>query len=214
MTRRASVWVVSGSATRTIAVATDPAQMLDADDVDASGFDVVVGDGREVDAFVRAASTVRAAGGWVSVDAGAQLKPRIEESLSYADVVVMGRAAATELTGTYDAPSAVQELVDGRRLAVVTAGSDGCWAADTRSVWYQPAFEVSVVDSNGAGDSFHGGLVAAFVHGLSPRQAVRWAAATSALRVSSGSDAGLPSQTQVAEALTSLAVRQPSSTSS
>jgi sugar/nucleoside kinase (ribokinase family) len=48
---------------------------------------------------------------------------------------------------------------------------------------YAPCFQVKMVGTTGAGDSAYAGLLAALLRGLSPQEAVRWAAAVGACNV-------------------------------
>ena len=68
-------------------------------------------------------------------------------------------------------------------------------------VHIQPAFWLPVVDSNGAGDSFHGGLLAGLLGGESHQEAMRWAAAVAALKVSAPGDVGLPTRAALSRSL-------------
>ena len=79
------------------------------------------------------------------------------------------------------APTAATD--DGRRagLTVVTRGADGCTAyldGDTIDV---PGFPVEAVSTLGAGDVFHGALLAALERGLELRDALVRANASAAL---------------------------------
>lgn len=49
--------------------------------------------------------------------------------------------------------------------------------------WYQPAFEVEVVGTTGAGDSAYAGFLAALLKGASPAEAARWFCAVGACNV-------------------------------
>jgi sugar/nucleoside kinase (ribokinase family) len=60
-----------------------------------------------------------------------------------------------------------------------------------------PAFEVTAVDSNGAGDAHVGVFVAALADGLSPERAARRANAASALAVTRRGPATAPSREEV-----------------
>ncbi len=76
-----------------------------------------------------------------------------------------------------------EAMDDGRRakLTVVTSGADGCtaYAGDERID--VPGFSVEGVSTLGAGDVFHGALLACFVRGLELRGALRHANACAAL---------------------------------
>jgi sulfofructose kinase len=72
---------------------------------------------------------------------------------------------------------------DGRRarLTVVTRGDGGCVAYANGDTLEVPAFPVEAVSTLGAGDVFHGALLACFVRGLHLRDALVRANACAAL---------------------------------
>jgi sugar/nucleoside kinase (ribokinase family) len=72
---------------------------------------------------------------------------------------------------------------DGRRakLTVVTRGSNGCVAYADGETIESPGFPVDVVSTLGAGDVFHGALLAGLVRGLPLRDALVHANAAAAL---------------------------------
>jgi sugar/nucleoside kinase (ribokinase family) len=70
---------------------------------------------------------------------------------------------------------------EGPELVVATDGSAGSWVYEGRNVRDVPAFPVEVVSTLGAGDVFHGALLAGLVLGRSPDDAVRFASAVAAL---------------------------------
>jgi sugar/nucleoside kinase (ribokinase family) len=79
------------------------------------------------------------------------------------------------------APS--EAMDDGRRakLTVVTRGADGCTAYTGDEQIDVPGFSVEGVSTLGAGDVFHGALLACFVRGLELRDALSHANACAAL---------------------------------
>jgi sugar/nucleoside kinase (ribokinase family) len=65
---------------------------------------------------------------------------------------------------------------------VATDGSNGSYAATADGeTAYAPGFDVEVLSTLGAGDVFHGALVAAVVHGLPLAAQLEFANATAAL---------------------------------
>ncbi len=78
------------------------------------------------------------------------------------------------------------------QLVAVTLGPLGCVWDDRRDVWWQAAPSVDVVESNGAGDAFHGAYAAAVAGGLAVADAVRLATAVGALRCAGEGRAALP----------------------
>jgi sugar/nucleoside kinase (ribokinase family) len=99
----------------------------------------------------------------VSVDAGNPIS-----NLSMADVTLY---APTETTD------------DGRRapITVVTRGAQGCTAYADGETIDVPGFPVDAVSTLGAGDVFHGALLACLERGLPLREALRHANACAAL---------------------------------
>ena len=76
-----------------------------------------------------------------------------------------------------------EAMDDGRRakLTVVTRGADGSTAYTGEERIDVPGFSVEGVSTLGAGDVFHGALLACFVRGLDLRDAMRYANACAAL---------------------------------
>ena len=81
---------------------------------------------------------------------------------------------------------------------VVTLGQHGCCARADGAFSCQTAFEVTPIDSTGAGDTFCGVLVAALSQGHNLQQALRLASAAGALACTRlGAQAGIPAHTEV-----------------
>ena len=91
----------------------------------------------------------------------------------------------------------------GVRLAVVTTlGVSGAIVVTRNKVVHLPAFEVEVVDTTGAGDAFNAGLAVALAEGNDIVDAVRWANAVAALKITrKGAQEGLPRRDVVEEFL-------------
>lgn len=71
----------------------------------------------------------------------------------------------------------------GCRLAVCTSGASGALARDVDGWWEVPAVPVQPVDTEGAGDAFLSGLLAAHLDGLPTAQALALASAVAGLAV-------------------------------
>jgi ribokinase len=79
---------------------------------------------------------------------------------------------------------------------VLTRGSEGAWYREQDEPIHQPGFDVDVVDSTGAGDTFNAAL-AVFLHEGLPT-AVRKACAAAALSVTRfGAQGGMPARSEV-----------------
>lgn len=100
-------------------------------------------------------------------------------------------------------PAAVALALDeGARRVVVTDGAAGAIAADAGGAWRIGPFRVQVVSTLGAGDVFHGALLAALVAGHRLPQAARRANVAAALscRAIDGRS-GIPTATELERAL-------------
>ena len=82
-----------------------------------------------------------------------------------------GEAIARTLASTYDFDT-----------VVVTRGEAGALAVSDGVVCEQPAFETDTIDPVGSGDAFVGGYLARHLDGESVSEALRWGAATAALK--------------------------------
>ncbi|MYA04801.1 MAG: carbohydrate kinase [Caldilineaceae bacterium SB0664_bin_22] len=114
------------------------------------------------------------------------------------DHVVGSERYATELAGLADPAAAVVRLANDRQTLVVTCGDKGLlWARDG-AFGSMPAHQVEVLDTNGAGDAFHGAYAGALAAGLPWLETLRFASATAALCCGTvGSRNGLPRQDAV-----------------
>lgn len=119
-----------------------------------------------------AAERIRAADGIVAFDpnirlslwSSAESARRITvEHLPLADVVSSSREELELLFPGLDPDRAVREIIDmGVRLVIVTSGAEGCRIISEHIDIRVPAFEVTAVDSTGAGDSFMGAVLYMF----------------------------------------------------
>ncbi|HVM24947.1 MAG TPA: PfkB family carbohydrate kinase [Candidatus Limnocylindrales bacterium] len=115
----------------------------------------------------------------ISIDAGNPV-PRL-------DLAGIGLYAPTEasLRARYGGASlgacVLAALDDGAHRVVVTLGRAGAVAADAGGAWRVGPAEAEVVSTLGAGDVFHGALLAGLLEGLSLPEALRMANVAAAL---------------------------------
>ncbi len=151
-------------------------------------------DGYNPELALAAADIVHGNGGLVSIDAGT-MRPGIDELLAISDVIIASEAFAEKLTGK-DVEEAVIEI-DRRyspKASVVTAGPRGGVIADGGKARWYAEFPADVVDSNGAGDVFHGAFIVAMLHGFDPFGCCQFSSAVSALKcMKRGAREGVPS---------------------
>jgi sugar/nucleoside kinase (ribokinase family) len=121
--------------------------------------------------------------------------------LTAADVLILSRGEAADLTARLSLSSPSELLDLGPHLVVVTEGSKG-------SRWYQAQGEIRLpavttdhfVDSTGAGDSFAASVMCGLVRGWPIDQAGKFAATVASFVVEAwGCQTNLPDMGQVAE---------------
>jgi ribokinase len=128
---------------------------------------------------------------WPLVD---YLTPNAGEAERLGGVRVSDRASAG------DAARALQRY--GVGVVVVTLGADGVMCLATRDVFHVPGFEVPVLDTTAAGDTFNAGLAVALAERTSLGEALRFANAAAALACTRrGAQPSLPDRAEVASFL-------------
>ncbi len=123
----------------------------------------------------------------------------------YVDLVVPNEFEASLLTGmtVKDRESAVPALRKlqemGCKAALITLGKQGCaYINEQNEIAYAGIYEIKVVDTTAAGDSFIGGLCSMLCEGKTMREAVRYATAVSTLAVSrAGAGVSIPTADEV-----------------
>lgn len=153
--------------------------------------------------MTRAAKVAREAGTAVVADfESLPADPQFAELVELADHPVTSLEFARRWTSCEDPAEAVLALWSSRREAVVvTGGSEGCWymgRSEAGKVGHQPAMRVSVVDTTGCGDVFHGAYAAGLAEGIDLAGRVRLASAAAALKATErGGQAGIPRRAAV-----------------
>ena len=158
-------------------------------------------DGNQLACAIFAAKKAREFGVTVSLDAGGAY-PGIEELLPLVDVLIPSEEFSLKVTGCATAVEAAKVLQEkySPKVLVITQGSKGgfIWE-DGKAVRY-PVFPVKAIDSNGAGDTFHGAFVAGQLKGMSVYESCCFASATSALKCTRfGAQEGIPGYEEVLE---------------
>ncbi len=140
-------------------------------------------DGNELDAAVEAAEIARKSGTKVLYDCGG-LYEGVERLLALTDIMIPSEEFALGHTGATCAETAAQRLYElySPEVVVITQGKRGGLMYDGRTFFCYPAYSVEVVDSNGAGDVFHGAFASAVIKGYDYRDCCHFASAVSALK--------------------------------
>ena len=166
---------------------------------------VVHVDAHHPSAAIQAASWANEAGIPVVMDAGS-VREGSKELVERADCLIASSLFARQFTGQDDPEKAARmmfgscspELVEGRRrISVVTMGEQGCVYVTDDGTFHQPAFEVEVVDTTGAGDVFHGAFSFGLSKGWQFAEIIRFASAVAAIKCTKlGGRAGIPTLEQ------------------
>jgi len=130
----------------------------------------------------------RAAGLTTSMDTGWDSSGRwiqdVGPCLPHTDILFVNREEARMLTGIPDVDGAAAELRRlGAREVVVKLGERGCAVFSDDCELRAPGFDVTAVDTTGAGDCFVGAFLAALQRGCPREEAARVANAAGALAV-------------------------------
>lgn len=140
-------------------------------------------DGNYLESAIVAAKYAKEKGVKVSLDAGG-LYTGIERLLPYVDILIPSAEFALGLTGAKDIPSAMRELNEkyGPEILVVTDGSNGGYYWDGQKAVHYDSVKVKAVDTNGAGDTFHGAFVAAYCEGKNTKECCDFASKIAAYK--------------------------------
>ncbi|MBI5819834.1 MAG: hypothetical protein HZA88_12690 [Verrucomicrobia bacterium] len=150
-------------------------------------------DGHQTEAAIAAAKLARQHGVAVSIDAGT-LVAGIEQLLELADIIIASEKFACRYTGQSDVETAAKKLFAVNcKFSAVTMGNKGSVGFDGHKLFKCPAFNVTTVDTTGAGDAFHGAFAYEYVQGGSWPECLRFASAVAALKCTRfGGRAGIP----------------------
>jgi sulfofructose kinase len=139
-------------------------------------------DGHDTSAATQAAQWARAAKVPVVADLD-DLYPGYENLLPNVDFLITSRDIPARLTGDTDLRKSLPEVAKRYRcqLAAATLGEEGVLAWDGQQLQYAPAYRVKVVDTTGAGDTFHAGFIHAHLQGWPLQRQLEFGCAAAAL---------------------------------
>lgn len=153
-------------------------------------------------AALYAAKIAKDSGLLVSFDGGAGeiFLDNLDDLLSLVDVLVVARQFASRISGQDDPLQSGPILYEKYKpqQVVITDGEAGCWYWDGSSHLHQPAYPVQVVDTTGAGDTFHGAYLFACLQAeWIPAFRLKFASAVAALKCTRlGGRKGIPTLSQ------------------
>ena len=123
----------------------------------------------------------------------------VRELVPLAEHAIFSEPGLRNWAGHDDVERALRAVIDaGACLAGVTRGEKGTLLLIERVLHHVPALAVTVVDTLGAGDIFHGAYTLALAEGRSPLDAARFASVAAAIKCSRhGGRSGTPTRSEV-----------------
>lgn len=191
--------ILPNGSKRGIMLADDYSYLADAPTVNVADYGIIHFDGHMPEVTLKLAQEARAAGVITSLDAGT-IRQNTQEVLPLMDIVVASKHFCEQLNLSHD--DTLHYLIDkGAKVAAVTLGDSGMRFIEDGKLQTLDAIPVAhVVDSAGAGDTFHGAYVhSAVTHpGRSYRQHFQFARVVSALQIQKlGTVSALPTLAEV-----------------
>jgi sugar/nucleoside kinase (ribokinase family) len=166
-------------------------------------------DGRDLETDLQLAIAAKKVGTLVSIDLGT-MRPGREALLRQCDIIIASKSGSAGLTP--DQPENIDAQLArmrhfGATVVGITLAEHGVVVGDQNNTYHLPAFTVTdVVDTNGAGDCFHGAFLYAYANLYNDLNNIaRFAQASVAVKIKSlGNEAGLPTLPQVMDFLASV----------
>lgn len=145
--------------------------------------DVLHLDGNYLESAITASKYAKEKGVKVSLDAGG-LYQGIERLLPHVDILIPSAEFAIGITGANTIPEAMVALAEQYRpeILVVTDGSNGGYYLENGNAVHYDSVKVKAVDTNGAGDTFHGAFVVAYCLGKNVKECCDFASAVAAYK--------------------------------
>lgn len=180
------IWLSKESATRTCVFDKGNLPALTLDDAKKKAIaeaDILMVDGNELSAAIEAAKYAKEHGTKVLYDAGG-LYQGIEGLLPFVDILIPSKEYALGHTKCATVEEAAKKLYAdyNPEIVVITMGKDGGILYDGEKVTSYPIYPAEVVDSNGAGDVFHGAFASALCYGFDFLKCCHFSSAVSAMK--------------------------------
>lgn len=150
-------------------------------------------DGRDTEATFYLIEWAKKRGTKIVMDAGSP-RNRMDELLRQVDYPVVSEHFCHKYFKQNDYKEAIKLLLKcGAQAAVVTLGKNGCYGGDETGIYYQPAFPVSIIDTTGAGDVFHGAFIFGLLNKWHLTENLKFASAVAAMKCTKiGGRLGIP----------------------
>ena len=126
----------------------------------------------------------------------------IFEVLKYVDVFLPNEKEALYISGCDSIESALGRLNETVNTVVIKAADRGVWVKTDEKTYHADIFNVNVVDTTGAGDSFNSGFIFQYYQGSSIENCILWGSACAALSTTApGGTTAFPNQAELEQFL-------------
>jgi len=163
-------------------------------------------DGYDREAAITAAGWAREAGIATVLDLDSPGRDA-ERLLAVTDIAVVSRECAEQLSGSTDPAVALEGLAgSGSALVGISLGRDGVIARSDGRTFHVRGFPVLPVDTTGAGDVLHAGIIYGYLYGylagMNVEEMLRFASAAAALQCTRlGAQPAIPTLAQIRQLL-------------
>ena len=157
-------------------------------------------DGNYLNCAITLAKHAKEKGVKVSLDAGG-LYENIEKLLPYVDILIPSKEFALGFTKKEDIPSAIICLQEkySPEILVVTDGSNGGYYYENGEILHYDSVKVKAVDTNGAGDTFHGAFITAYLEEKSIKECCDFASKIAGYKCSNKGARNYPLDREIAK---------------
>jgi sugar/nucleoside kinase (ribokinase family) len=124
----------------------------------------------------------------------------IFEVLKYVDVFLPNEKEALHISGCNSIESALDRLKETVNTVVIKAGDKGVWVQNGKKTYHADVFNVNVVDTTGAGDSFNSGFIYQYYQDATIENCILWGSACAAISTTAaGGTTAFPNQIELEE---------------
>lgn len=181
----AFVWIEENSGNRSIAWNSGSKKALKSQDLNSDiikNAKIIHLDGREGHAALEAIKIIKKNGGKVSLDGGV-ITPEIQQIVRYTDFLIVSEEFAKKFTGLNKKEKFLKKLKENNAIVtIVTCGKNGFYGYISGQYIEKKAFPVKVVDTNGAGDVFHGAFLFAYLNNMNLEDSLIFANVAASLK--------------------------------
>jgi ribokinase len=141
--------------------------------------------------------TLKSKSAIISLDPGGEAEHLDINDLEGLDILLLNKTECESLT-SLDYNKGARVLSKRIGTVVVKQGNRGAFVRSGEKILKQPAFDVEVADTTGAGDAFDAGFIAATCLGKNLEEALIWGSGVAALKIQKkGARNGLPRMSEL-----------------